>query len=117
MTDFLVKKVQKRSAEILDLRKRPAVMSGAIAVRDHLREWFEGTKEDSFTCMGIISDGTFYDIPRGLCISVPVRCKNFEYEVVRDLKIDQITHDKINLSVKELQEEKEQALGEYSESD
>lgn len=36
----------------------------------------------------MISDGTHYGIPKGLCFSVPVTCKNFEATIVGDLHID-----------------------------
>jgi len=62
--------------------------------------------------MGIVSDGT-YGIPKGLVYSYPVKCSpGFEYEVVRDLKIDSFSQEKMDATTKELLEEKAEALGE-----
>jgi hypothetical protein len=45
--------------------------------------------------MGVISDGTMYGIPKEICFSMPVRCKNFEYEIVQGLELDDFTQQKI----------------------
>jgi len=57
--------------------------------------------------MGIVSDGNAYDIPAGLVYSYPVTCKpNFEYQIVKGLKIDEFSREKMNITLKELSEEK-----------
>lgn len=105
----MIKTIQKRGGAVLLLKKRSTVMSGAIAVRDHLRSWYQGTKEGEWVSMAIYSDGKSYDIPEGIVCSVPVRCKNFEYEIVRGLEIDSFSKEKILESVNELLQEKEEA--------
>lgn len=55
------------------------MFSAANAVIDHLRDWYLGSEE--IVSMGVVSKGE-YGIPAGLWTSLPVRCKNFEYEVV-----------------------------------
>lgn len=84
-------------------------MSAAIAIRDHLLSWKNGTKEGEFVSMGVYTDGTFYDLPADYVFSVPVKCKDFTYEVVKDLSISEFARSKINISLKELTEEKEEA--------
>ena len=58
-----------------------SVFSAANAVVDHLRDWFVGT--DKVVSMGVESKGE-YGIPAGLWTSLPVKCKDFKYEVVTD---------------------------------
>lgn len=60
-------------------------MSAAIAIRDHLVNWIYGTPEGQYVSMGVYCDGSFYEIPNDFVFSVPVKCKEFEYEVVKDL--------------------------------
>lgn len=36
----------------------------------------------------VISNGNHYGIPKGICYSLPVRCKNFEVHVVDELELD-----------------------------
>lgn len=77
-------------------------MSAAIAIRDHLINWMFGTPEGEFVSMGIYSDGSYYDLPSDFVISVPVKCKDFTYEVVRDLSINQFSRSKIDITLREL---------------
>ena len=50
-----------------------------------MRFWYIGTDENNWTSMGVLTDGTAYDVPEGYCFAMPVRCKNFEYEIVKGL--------------------------------
>jgi len=59
-----------------------SVFSAANAVIDHLRDWYLGT--EGVVSMGVVSHGE-YGIPEGLWTSLPVRCKNFEYEVLKNI--------------------------------
>ena len=69
-----------------------------------------GTPKDDWDSMGILSDGKHYGIPSGLFFSVPVRCKNFEYEIVENLVLSEYSKEKIVLNVKELEIEKHEVL-------
>lgn len=109
--DF-IKHVQKRGGEILAIRKKSAVLSGAIAVRDHMRDWYLGTKSGEWASMGVYSDGTSYNIPEGIFFSCPVTCKNGEYEIVKHLELDEIAKTKLKVCVDELLEEMNEALEE-----
>lgn len=77
-------------------------MSAANAIKDHIVSWKNGTKEGEFVSMGVYTDGTFYDLPAGYVFSVPVKCKNFEFSVVKDLELDPLSKEKLNISIKEL---------------
>ena len=94
--------MQKRGGEILAVKGGSSVFSAANAVVDHLRDWYAGT--DKIISMGVISKGD-YGIPAGLWTSLPVRCKNFEWEVVKGINLTEFSHKKIAVTVKELEEE------------
>jgi malate/lactate dehydrogenase len=59
--------------------------------------------------MGVITDGTFYDIPKDLCFSLPVICRDFKIEIVKDLELDDFSKEKIKTTTQELIKEKELA--------
>ena len=73
----LIKNIKNRGSVILQKKQSSAVISACYAIVYHLKDWFIGTKD--WINMGVISDGTFYDIPEGICISMPVKCSNFQY--------------------------------------
>jgi NAD-dependent malate dehydrogenase len=106
--DF-ISKVQKRGAEIINVRGASSVFSAANAVRDHLRDWYHGTKPGTYVSMGVISDGS-YGVPEGLVFSYPVTTENFTYKIVKDLPLDPFSTEKIRLTTQELVEERNETL-------
>jgi malate dehydrogenase len=56
--------------------------------------------------MGIPSDGS-YGIPEGTMFGFPVTCENGEYKIVQGLEIDAFSQERINITLKELTEERE----------
>jgi malate dehydrogenase len=106
--DF-ISRVQKRGAEVIDVRGGSSVFSAANGAKDHLRDWFLGC---DWTSMAVMTDGKSYNVPAGLCYSFPVKCLgNWKYEIVQGLKIDEFSQQKMDATTKELQEEKADALG------
>ncbi len=55
--------------------------------------------------MGIPSDGS-YGIPQDVVYGFPVTCANGEYAMIRDLPIDEFSRERMNLTLKELEEER-----------
>jgi len=106
--DF-ISKVQKRGAEIIQVRGGSSVFSAANAIKDHLRDWYFGTKEGSFVSMGVVSDGS-YGVPEGLVFSYPVTCEDFSYKIVQGLSLDPFSTEKIRITTQELVEERNEAL-------
>lgn len=101
--------VQKRGAAIIEARGFSSSMSAANAASNHLRDWYHGS--DEVLSMSILSDGTHYDIEENLCFSFPVKCTgDFKHEVIDGLAIDDFSREKLNITQKELIEERE--LGE-----
>ncbi|MFL6673162.1 MAG: malate dehydrogenase, partial [Massilia sp.] len=54
---------------------------------------------------GIASDGS-YGIPEGVMFGFPVTTENGEYKMVQGLAIDEFSRERINLTLKELEEER-----------
>lgn len=104
-----VETVQKRGAAVINARKMSSAMSAAKAASDHVRDWWLGTQPGEFVSMGVSSDGS-YDIPKGLVFSFPVEIKNKQWTIVQGLKLDDFARSKLDITTKELLEEKEEAL-------
>jgi len=101
--------VQQRGAVILHQKKKPAVLSGATAICDHLKDWYLGTSEDDWISMGVVSDGS-YGIPKGLVFSLPVTCEHFEYKIVQGLELDDSSKERLQIAIDELVSEKDEAM-------
>ena len=85
----------------MNIKGSSSVFSAANAVIDHLKDWYFGTEK--IISMGIMSKGE-YGIPEGLWTSLPVVCKNFEYKVVEGLNLTDFCRERIEVTVKELEE-------------
>ena len=60
--------------------------------------------------MGVISKGE-YGAPVDVNFSFPVTCKNGEWKIVEKLQLSEFSKERINVTGKELLEEKSMALG------
>ncbi|KAF3826735.1 hypothetical protein GH733_009260 [Mirounga leonina] len=104
------KTVQQRGAAVIKARKLSSAMSAAKAICDHVRDIWFGTPEGEFVSMGIISDGNSYGVPDDLLYSFPVTIKNKTWKIVEGLTINDFSREKMDLTAKELAEEKETAF-------
>lgn len=98
--------VQQRGAAVIKARKLSSAMSAAKAICDHVRDIWFGTPEGEFVSMGVISDGNSYEVADGLIFSFPVNIKNKTWSVVKGLSINDFSREKMDLTAKELIEEK-----------
>jgi malate dehydrogenase len=96
--------VGKRGAAIIEARGLSSAASAANAAIDHIRDWMLGTG-GKWATMGIASDGS-YGIPQDVIYGFPVTTANGEYTLVRDLPIDEFSREKMNATLKELEEER-----------
>ena len=96
--------VGKRGAAIIEARGLSSAASAANAAIDHIRDWVLGTG-GRWVTMGIPSDGS-YGIPKDVVYGFPVTCANGEYAMIRDLPIDEFSRERMNLTLKELEEER-----------
>ncbi|MCW7538295.1 malate dehydrogenase [Aquabacterium sp. A7-Y] len=97
--------VGKRGAAIIEARGLSSAASAANAAIDHMRDWALGTK-GKWVTMGIPSNGE-YGIPKDVMFGFPVTVENGEYKIVEGLEIDAFSQERINLTLKELQEEQD----------
>ncbi len=97
--------VGKRGAAIIEARGLSSAASAANAAIDHVRDWVLGTN-GKWTTMGVPSDGA-YDIPDGIIYGFPVTCNGGKYQVVDGLEIDAFSRDRMNATLKELEEERD----------
>ncbi|MES2935722.1 MAG: malate dehydrogenase [Pseudomonadota bacterium] len=103
--DVFLPTVGKRGAAIIEARGLSSAASAANAAIDHVHDWLLGTN-GKWTTMGIPSDGS-YGIPQDTMFGFPVTTENGEYKIVEGLTIDAFSQERINLTLKELQDERD----------
>jgi len=59
--------------------------------------------------MAVMSDGS-YGIPKDICFSFPVTCKDGKWEIVKGFEWTEFSKKMIDITTKELQEERTMAL-------
>lgn len=95
--------VGKRGAEIIAARGVSSAASAANAAIDHMHDWALGTN-GKWVTMGIASDGQ-YGIPKDIVFGFAVTCEGGEYKLVEGLEVDAFSQERINKTLKELQDE------------
>jgi len=103
--DTFIPTVGKRGAAIIEARGLSSAASAANAAIDHIRDWTSGSNGQWVT-MGFCSDGS-YGIPEGMIYGFPCICANGKYEMIKGLEIDAYSRERMDLTLKELQEERE----------
>jgi malate dehydrogenase len=99
--------VAKRGAAIIKARGLSSAASAANAAIDHMHSWALGTAEGDWVSMAIPSDGS-YGVPEGIISSFPCVCKDGKYSIVQGLEIDEFSRARIDASVAELVEERDE---------
>ncbi len=100
-----IPKVAKRGAAIIEARGLSSAASAANAAIDHMRDWNLGSN-GKWVTMGVVSDGS-YGIPEGMIYGMPCTCTNGKWEIVKGLEIDAFSRQKMDATLKELQEERD----------
>ena len=98
--------IQQRGAAIISARGLSSAASAANAAIEHVRDWVSGTRDGDWVSMGIASDGS-YGIPEGVMFGYPVTCKGGKFEIVKGIDISDFSRGRINVTLKELQEERD----------
>jgi malate dehydrogenase len=101
--DVFLPTVGKRGAAIIEARGLSSAASAANAAIDHMRDWVLGTN-GKWVTMGVPSNGD-YGIPKDVMFGFPVTTEAGKYKIVQGLPIDEFSQDRINKTLKELQEE------------
>ena len=104
LTNKDIIKIQTRGASVIDKRGMSSALSAAQAIKKHLNDWFNGTNE--LVSLGVKSCGEF-NIPEDIFISLLVNTTNFDYEIQSKLEIDNKVKKLLEISIKELEDEKE----------
>ena len=104
--DQYIPRVAKRGAEIIDARGASSAASAANGAIDHMHDWVLGTPDGDWVSMGVPSDGS-YGVPEGLMYSFPVTCKDGDYSIVQGLAIDEFSQTMMDVTQKELEEERD----------
>ncbi|MDP9444900.1 MAG: malate dehydrogenase [Actinomycetota bacterium] len=104
--------VQQRGAAIIEARGASSAASAASATIDHTRDWLRGTRDGDWVSMAVRSDGS-YGVPEGLVSSYPVTSSGGSYRIVPDLAINDFSRHRIDVSTRELADERDtvKALG------
>jgi malate dehydrogenase len=96
--------VGKRGAAVIEARGLSSAASAANAAIDHMHDWILGTG-NRWATMGVASDGS-YGIPENIMYGFPVTTANGAYTIVQGLPIDDFSREKMNATLKELEEER-----------
>lgn len=102
-----IQKVQKRGAEVINARGKSSAASAASACLDHMKNFIQPTAEGDFFSAAVLTNGEWYDLPKGLVYSLPLRTRaNGEFEVVDNVELSDFARAKVMTSCDELQKEK-----------
>ena len=100
-----ISSVQKRGAAIIEARGVSSAASAANAAIDHVKALLTPTAAGDWFSAAVLSDGS-YSIPKGIVCGYPLRTDGKRWEIVQGLPVSDFARQKIDASVKELQEEK-----------
>jgi malate dehydrogenase len=104
--NYFIPAVQNRGTDVIRARGLSSAASAANAAIEHVRDWVFGTPENDWVSMGIPSDGS-YGIPEGVIYGFPVICRDGLYEIVPDLEIGPFSREKMEITYRELVEERD----------
>ncbi len=102
--DVFLPTVGKRGAAIIEARGLSSAASAANAAIDHMHDWIMGSNGQWVT-MGVPSDGS-YGIPNDIIYGVPVTTAGGEYTRIPGLEIDAFSREKMDATLRELEEER-----------
>ncbi len=103
--DF-ISTVQKRGAAIIAARGSSSAASAANAVVDTVRSLTTPTPAGDWTSVCVVSDGS-YGVEKGIISGFPIRTDGQNWEIVQELAINDFAQAKIDLTITELQEERD----------
>jgi malate dehydrogenase len=97
--------VQQRGAAIIKARGASSAASAANAAVDTVRTLVTPTAPGDWYSVAVCTDGS-YGVEKGLISSFPIRTIGSGWEIVSGVPINDFSREKIDLSVKELAEER-----------
>ena len=105
LKETFIPTVQQRGAAIIKARGASSAASAANAAVDTVRTLVTPTAAGDWYSVAICSDGS-YGVEKGLISSFPIRTSDSGWEIVPGVPINDFSREKIDLSVKELAEER-----------
>jgi malate dehydrogenase len=94
--------VQQRGAAIINARGSSSAASAAHAAITHVNQW---VSQVDWTSFAVRSDGA-YGVDEGLWYSFPVSTKGGNYSIIRNVPIDKFSAERMEITRKELLDEK-----------
>ncbi|HSC47864.1 MAG TPA: malate dehydrogenase [Gammaproteobacteria bacterium] len=98
--------VQQRGAAIIKARGASSAASAASAAIDHMRDWALGTPKGSWVSMAVAADGS-YGVKPGIMYGYPVTCSKGQWKIVKGLKLDAFSQERMRATEAELREERD----------
>ena len=99
--------VQQRGKAIIDARGASSAASAANAAIETVKATLAPTKNGDCFSAAILSDGS-YDVPEGIIYGFPLRStKEGKIEIIQGLEINSYAKEKLEITTRELLEEKE----------
>jgi len=102
-----IETVQKRGAAIIKARGASSAASAANAVVDTVKNLITPTPQGDFFSTAVSSDGS-YGVPEGVMFSFPLRSNGKAWEIVQGVEHGEFAKKKIDTTLKELLDEKEE---------
>jgi len=103
--DDFVKTVQQRGAAVIKARGLSSAFSAANAIVDHVHDWLVGTRDGEIVSMAVVANGS-YGISDEIIYSYPVSSKAGKWTIVQGLTISNWAREKMEITRKELVEER-----------
>jgi len=108
LKEIFLSVVQKRGAAIIKARGKSSAASAANGVVDTVKNLTTPTEKGLFFSAAVCSDGS-YGIPEGLMFSFPVQSDGKKWNITKDISHNDFGKEKIEITFKELEEEKQKA--------
>ena len=109
-TNDFINIVQNRGKSVIEVRGSSSALSAAMGTADCLKTWLvTGTSEGETVSMAVYNDKGYYGVGTGIVFSFPCECKNGEWSVKEGLKLSKLSQEKLNVSEKELMDERDAA--------
>ena len=105
LKESFIPAVQQRGAAIIKARGSSSAGSAANAIVDTVRSLTTDTAEGDWHSVAVYSDGS-YGVEEGLICSFPVRSQGGNWEIVKDVPLNEFSKAKFDASIAELKEEK-----------
>jgi malate dehydrogenase len=107
--DF-ISTVQKRGAAIIAARGASSAASAANAVVDTVKNLTNPTPAGDWFSVAVCSNGE-YGVDKGLIFGYPVRSNGKDFEIVKDVTLNDFGKEKFEITHKELKEERDEVKG------